>query len=107
MFEIVRLYWRLMKRAMTPIVLTLLLACLTLSRAVAAEKTENKTKHPYPLKTCVVSDEKLGEMGDPFVIKYQGREVQLCCKNCQKDFKKDPAKYIKKLDEAEKKQATK
>jgi YHS domain-containing protein len=39
-------------------------------------------------------------MGDPFVFVHDGREIKLCCKNCQKDFNKAPAKYIKKLDEA-------
>jgi YHS domain-containing protein len=64
-----------------------------------ADKDE-KAK-PYPLEKCVVSDEKLGEMGKPYVFKHEGREVQLCCKSCLKDFKKEPAKYLKKLDEAE------
>jgi hypothetical protein len=26
----------------------------------------------------------------------------MCCKDCRKDFDKDPAKYIKKLETAEK-----
>jgi hypothetical protein len=68
---------------------------------VAADKKATK---PYPLKTCVVSDEKFGgDMGDPYVFEHEGREVKLCCKSCLKDFKKDTAKYIKKMDEAEKK----
>lgn len=62
----------------------------------------DKKKSDYPLTTCVVSGEKLGEMGKPYVFKHEGREVQLCCESCKKDFKKDPAKYLKKLDEAEK-----
>lgn len=66
----------------------------------ADAKTE-KAK-PYPLDTCVVSGEKLGEMGKPFVFVYEGQEIKMCCKNCKKDFDKEPAKYIKKLDEAEK-----
>jgi YHS domain-containing protein len=66
----------------------------------AAEKKDEKSK-AYPLDKCVVSDEKLGEMGKPYVFKHEGREVQLCCKSCLKDFKKDPAKYIKKIEEAE------
>ncbi len=70
--------------------------------AIAADKKDEK-KSDYPLKTCVVSDEKLGEMGKPYVFKHEGREVQLCCESCKKDFKKDPAKYMKKLDEASKK----
>jgi len=57
---------------------------------------------PYPLKTCVVSGEKLGgDMGGPVLYSYQGREIKFCCKDCRKDFDKDPAKYIKKLEEAE------
>ena len=70
--------------------------------SLAADKKSDKKKSEYPLKTCVVSDEKLGEMGKPYVFKYEGREVQLCCESCKKDFKKDPAKYMKKLDDAEK-----
>lgn len=57
---------------------------------------------PYPLEKCVVSDEKLGGHGEPHVFKHEGREVKLCCKGCLKDFKKDSAKYIKKIEEAEK-----
>jgi hypothetical protein len=67
-----------------------------------AEKSANKAK-PYPLKTCIVTDEKLGDMGDPYVFVHEGQEIKLCCKSCQKDFKKDPAKYLKKVTEAEKK----
>jgi YHS domain-containing protein len=29
----------------------------------------------------------------------------MCCKSCLKDFKKDPAKYIKKIEAAEAKAA--
>ena len=76
-----------------------LLSALAGSVSFAADK-ETKDK-PYPLDKCVVSGEKLGELGKPYVFKHEGHEVQLCCKDCLKDFKKDPAKYMKKLDEAE------
>jgi YHS domain-containing protein len=83
------------------VTLAVLLAALggSVSNTFGADKDE-KAK-PYPLEKCVVSDEKLGEMGKPYVFKHEGREVHLCCKDCLKDFKKDPAKYMKKLDEAE------
>jgi YHS domain-containing protein len=42
-------------------------------------------------------------MGDPYVFTHAGREVKLCCKACLKDFNKDPAKYVKKMEAAEKK----
>ncbi len=66
-----------------------------------AKKAE-KAK-PYTLKTCPVSGEKLGgDMGDPYVFTYSGREIKLCCKDCKKDFDKDPKKFVKKIEEAEK-----
>lgn len=59
----------------------------------------------YPLETCVVSGEKLGEMGKPidYVYKEAGkpdRLVRFCCKMCIGKFQKDPAKYLKLIDEA-------
>lgn len=59
----------------------------------------------YPLDTCVVSGEKLGSMGKPYdyTHKEEGkpdRLVRFCCKMCLGKFKKDPAKYLKLLDEA-------
>ncbi len=89
-----------MKALRALIAVTLVAAFIAPLSGLAAEKKSEKLK-PYPLKTCVVSGEKLGEMGDPFVYAYQGREIKFCCKNCLKDFKKDPAKYIKLIDEAE------
>lgn len=66
-----------------------------------AEDKATKPK-PYPLDTCVVSGEKLGEHGKPYVFTQDGREIKMCCKSCLKDFKKDTAKYMKKLEEADK-----
>lgn len=60
--------------------------------ARAADKAQ-----PYPLDKCVVSDEKLGEHGKPYVFTHEGQEIKLCCKDCLKDFKKEPATYLKKL----------
>jgi hypothetical protein len=41
-------------------------------------------------------------MGEPVVITHEGREVRFCCPACVAKFKKDPAPYLKKLDDAEK-----
>ncbi len=60
---------------------------------------EAKAK-PDLLTTCPVSGDKLGEMGEPYVFVYKGQEVKLCCPNCKKDFDKDPAKYLKKIQDA-------
>ena len=66
-----------------------------------------KARAAYPLKTCLVSDESLGSMGDaiPFVYKAAGkpdRVVFFCCEGCIDDFKADPAKFLKKVDDAAK-----
>jgi YHS domain-containing protein len=72
----------------------------------AADEKKADVK-PYKLDKCVVSDEKLGEMGKPYVMEYKGQEIKFCCKSCKKDFDKNPEKFIKKMQEAEKKQAAK
>ena len=85
-------------------------ALLTLSilgaplTGLAADKKETPKK-PYTLKTCPVSGEKLGEMGDGYTFVHEGREIKLCCKDCLKDFNKNPAKYIKKIEQEEAKAA--
>ena len=68
-------------------------------KAVYESKEEKPGKiKPYPLKTCIVSGDDLGEMGKPVVFTHKGQEIKLCCKPCRKDFDKDPAKYLKKLE---------
>lgn len=47
--------------------------------------------------TCPVSGEKVGEMGPPVTIDYQGKKVAFCCDSCVAKFQKDPAKYQAKL----------
>lgn len=54
----------------------------------------------YPLTTCPVSGEELTSMGKPFDTVHEGRLVRLCCKSCVKDFQKDPAAVIAKIDAA-------
>ena len=74
------------------------------SKKPDAAPAEKKDVAPYPLKTCIVSGEELGgDMGKPVLLEYKGRTIQLCCKDCVKKFNSEPEKYIKVLDEAEKK----
>ncbi len=81
-----------------------LLAALALAVALGAGCATSTTStastsgaKPYPLTTCVVSGDKLGAMGENCVFVYEGQEVKLCCKDCKKDFDKNPAKYITQL----------
>lgn len=83
-----------------------LAACVvvSLSPVQAAEKPAEKKVKPYPLNTCAVTGEKLGgDHGEPHVFVYKGQEVKLCCEDCKGDFEKQPAKFMAKIDEANKK----
>jgi YHS domain-containing protein len=70
--------------------------------ALADQAKPDAKAKPYPLDTCIVSDEKLD--ADPemasYSFVYEGQEIKLCCKSCKKKFDKDPAKYLKKLADA-------
>lgn len=47
-------------------------------------------------KICPVSGEKIDEKA---TYEYQGKIYHFCCSSCIEDFKKDPEKYIKKVEE--------
>lgn len=60
----------------------------------------------YPLDTCPVSGEKLGkdatvvvlaDMKDPVL---NGTQVKFCCPKCADSFRKEPEKYVGKMNEA-------
>jgi hypothetical protein len=64
-----------------------------------------RARASYPLKTCLVSDEPLGSMGEPagYVHRAPGqpaRVIFVCCAGCIDDFKANPAKFLPKLDAA-------
>lgn len=65
--------------------------------ATPAPSTKAVNK-PYPLKTCIVSDEDLGSMDEQISIVYEGRIIKFCCKDCIPKFQKDPRKYLKKIE---------
>ena len=83
----------------------LMVAFLLAPTTAWSAETKDKAPQakPYPLKTCLVSGEKLNAMGKPYVFVYEGQEIKFCCKGCLKAFEKEPAKYLKKIDEAAKK----
>jgi YHS domain-containing protein len=94
-------------------VLAFTLACIPVAstQLSAAAPTDSeiiaKARATYPLKTCLVSDEPLGSMGEAtgYIHRVAGqpdRVVFFCCEGCTDDFKADPAKFLKKVDAAAK-----
>lgn len=70
-------------------------------RPAAEDAAVVKAQLPsYPLDKCAVSGEALGSMGDPIDLVVEGKLVRLCCKGCAKPVRKDPAKFVAKVDEA-------
>ena len=87
--------------------LVLLLSVCWAAGAVSADKVQKAEKAkadagvlPYPLDKCLVTGEKLGSMGEPVKLVYEGREIKFCCSGCPDKFKADPKKYLKALDDA-------
>ena len=66
------------------------------STAENTEDSQPATTAPasYPLEVCVVSGEKLGSMGKPFVIQHEGTEVRFCCDSCLPEFNANPDKFL-------------
>jgi YHS domain-containing protein len=79
-------------------IITLLAALVLTSTFALADSALPKN---YPLKKCVVSGDPLGEHGKVVKVSSEGTDVYLCCKDCVKDFKKDPAKYTKMVKDAQ------
>lgn len=81
--------------AFTVLVLSLLFAIIA-PAITAAEKDKAPVK-PYPLNVCLVTDNDLGSMGDERSFVYEGQEIKICCKPCERKFLQNPAKYLEKL----------
>lgn len=78
-----------------------ILAALVVSTglAISAESADKPAATPYPLDHCIVSGDKFGgDMGEPIVKVYDGKEVKFCCKGCIPKYEKDPAKFNAKIE---------
>ena len=86
---------------MRPPMKSSLLLLATVAFSLSCTRAADGIPPSYPLKKCVISDEPFGgEMGKPVKVTHEGTDVYLCCKSCLKDFKADPAKYVKMVKDA-------
>jgi hypothetical protein len=51
------------------------------------------------LQTCLVTDEKLGGHGKPYVFTHKGQELKLCCIGC---LKERVCQYTRKIEKPQK-----
>ena len=88
---------KMLKLAAVLTIAAALVAVATVHAGDSATNSPSAKPVPYPLNTCPVSGDKLGEMGEPYVFVYQGQEIKFCCSSCKKDFLKDPQKYLNQI----------
>lgn len=50
-------------------------------------------------KVCPVSGEKIDE-GSAVTYEYKGKIYNFCCQGCIEEFKKDPERYIEKMEKS-------
>jgi hypothetical protein len=89
--------------------LLLAVGALFAADAKAPAPTESeviaKLRPGYPLKNCVVTNDELSPEAVDFLYRVDGkpdRLVRFCCEGCIDEFKADPAKFLKKIDDAAK-----
>ena len=64
----------------------------TLAKLPEADRQSAEKQHTWP-----VSGDMLGTTGVPLKVEVNGREVWICCKDCEAPLKADPEKYLAKL----------
>lgn len=66
--------------------------------ATAKDEEAKRLGDPYTLKTCPVSGEKIGSMGDSPVILHEGREIRFCCEGCVKKYEANAEAMNQEID---------
>lgn len=76
-------------RQIVMMLFVVMLAAAWLAQAAPAAKGGPQTKCPV-----------MGGAVDKSVyLDYEGKRIYFCCAQCRQDFQKDPAKYLKKLED--------
>lgn len=74
------------------------LGMLTASFAAWSSQAAAPQGDAYPLDTCAVEGEKLGEAA--ILYNYQGRELRFHSKECVAKFEAKPAEFLARVDQA-------
>ncbi len=74
----------------------ILLAIFLPALGLLGEATAGEAK-PYPLQTCIVSDEELEAARTPLSVIHNDQEVKVCCRECKAEFLNNPDKFLKKI----------
>lgn len=75
---------------------TMSLALVIMLLTMGSVSAETDVVKPKPQATCPIM---AGKINKEIYTDYEGKRVYFCCKGCIAVFQKDPAKYIKKLED--------
>lgn len=79
----------------TAIAVSIMMATFAAAQPQDAGKVDAKPKKEQT--TCPVMG---GKINKSVYVDVEGKRIYLCCKGCEGAIKKEPAKYIKKLEAA-------
>ena len=57
-------------------------------------------RESYPMTDCVVAQHSIEDGEDPTEVVVGGRLIRLCCPSCLEELVRNPAEYVKMVDEA-------
>ena len=67
---------------------------LTAAAQEAAATAQAQAQDTVLQETCPIMG---GPINKAIFVEYEGKKVYFCCKGCETEFNKDPAKYVAKL----------
>lgn len=74
---------------------------MAMTLAGCSKQVQTAEGKPYPLDTCLVCGMKIDAKEKPYVFVYQGQQIKVCDASEKATFEKDPAKYMKQLQDAQ------
>lgn len=85
------------------LIVTATVAMLVVAGGNAPAFAGDETPITAPAATTEVKPQTIcpiegGEINKKLFADYQGKRVYFCCLSCPPEFKKDPAKYIEKME---------
>ncbi|MBX3360812.1 MAG: hypothetical protein KF912_10650 [Phycisphaeraceae bacterium] len=73
------------------------LVLIAVSSGVAA-MLGDRVGDPFSLRDCPVAYHEIGELQDPVVRVYDGREIRFCCEDCVEGFQEDLTSSLAEVD---------
>jgi len=89
----------MLKRILPRSIMTL--SCVLLSAVffpALCEKADTAKSPAAALAPQTTCPDMGGKIDKKYYVDYNGKRIYACCKGCLADIKKDPEKYIKKLE---------